>query len=140
MSGSTWTAEEYARIALALLYPGYLPSLLTVGYTTEILDLARRLYVAIQQLPEPSKIQALAYADQVKTLVDKYTGQGACAGQDNVIQVDKIKLDPKQGLDLLERRIDYLRSLLSALVGVQVCPSAGECAGSGISSAVCGLA
>lgn len=126
-----WTDSEYARVAEALRYPGYIPSLLGVGFNTETLELTRRLREACSQLPPEGKARALQMADQIRALVDRFTDVNS---DSDVIQVDRIKFDPSVGFSLLERRIDYQRGLLADYVGVKVNVN-GE--GSGNTDGVC---
>lgn len=132
-----WTQEEYARIAEALRYPTYEPEVLSAGFTIEVVQMARRLRVALQQLTEESKRRALALADNVKSLLDQYTGaSGGGLDTDHVIQVDRIKLDPRLGLEVLEKRISAERQRLADFVGIEVHESAP--AMGGINCRVCG--
>lgn len=118
---SNWTDEEYARVATALLYPGYQPTFLSVGFTPEEFHMTRLLRVALDQLPDSSKAEVLAYADRVKTLNLGLIEKGDPAQVDGVKKVDRIEFfELAQQRGDVERSVDLARGLLSSVLGVPV--------------------
>ena len=137
---STWTDEEYATVAKALLYPGGRVRTIVSGYTPAAYALSWQLDARLQQLDEASKQDALTLARQVQAGEDAlfagaFGGAGGCAGAGRgaVLQVGDIKLDPRLGRTEREALLSRARERLAALIDFCINPNrTGLGAGGGI--------
>lgn len=140
---TTWNDEEYARVAIALLYPGHRPTFLPVGVSVLVFQLVRKLSAALEQLPEIVKGRVLDLCGEIEALERDLSGvDSSIAGlQDpSVLRVDKITLDPTAGLRIRAEQVARVRARLVGLVGVPVNPESdlsGSSEAGGINASIC---
>jgi len=138
-----WTPEEYSRVAVALLYPGFLPSFLAVGASYTVYQLTRKLDVALQQLTPEVKALVLNLCGEVESLEGDIAGVNSTSAglQDpSVSRVDKITLDPLVGMKVRTEQAMHVRARISAIVGVETNPESplgGSNQAGGINAAIC---
>lgn len=134
---TSWTDEEYATVAKALLYPGGRLRTVVSGYQPASFPLGWQLDARLQQLDESSKQDALTLARQIQAgeeaLVSAaFGGAGGCAGgRGAVTQVGDIRLDLRLGRTERESVLQRLRARLAALVDFCINPNRSSLGGSG---------
>lgn len=134
---TSWTDEEYATVATALLYPGGRLRTVVSGYQPASFPLGWQLDARLQQLDESAKQQALTLARQIQAgeegLASSILGSsGGCAGgRGAVLQVGDIRLDPRLGRSEKEGILQRLRARLAALVDFEINPNRPDLAGGG---------
>ena len=134
---TTWTTEEYATLAGALLYPESRAAVVVSGVTPSD-ALGWQLDARLQQLGPEAKQRALALAEKIRQgeealLSNLLGGAGGCGGQrGSVIRVGDIQLDPRLGRTERENALGRARALLSSMVDFPVNPNATVTSGGGI--------
>lgn len=141
--GTTWTDDEYASVAKALLYPSYLPSFVSIGTSYLVFTLTRKLSAALQQVPPFVKEDILQISSSIHSLERKISGideSDPGLYDPTVVQVDRIKLDPSAGMTTRVSQVARLRSQLSSMLGVEVNPESPlsrDNAGGSIYASIC---
>lgn len=139
---TSWSDEEYAQVAKALLYPGSRVAVVVSGYSGAV-PVAWQLDGRLQQLDSATKAEALTLARQIQAgeqaLLDGAFGSGGCGGgRGAVLQVGDIRLDPRLGRMERESLLQRTRARLAALVDFCVNPNRPElAAGGGINGSWC---
>jgi hypothetical protein len=133
---SSWTDEEYALVATALLYPAARYATIVVGHSPAA-QFAWQLGGKLEQIPTSLKPQVLVLAQQVHAAEEALTGRalgggGGCMGNLNVVQVGDIRLDLSQGRGEVEGQAGRLRRRLSDLVAFPINPQSALGSGGGI--------
>lgn len=140
---TTWTDEEFATVAGALLYPESRRAAVVSGYSPAV-PMAWELDGRLQQLGPQAKARALVLAQQIRAgeaaLLGAALGGDAGCGDFRdgaVIQVGDIKFDPRLGRTERESMLARARGLLASMVDFVVNPNAQLGVGGGING-TCG--
>lgn len=130
---TSWSDEEYALVAKALLYPGSRVAVVVSGYSGAV-PIAWQLDGRLQQLTESTKQEALTLARQIHAGEESlFSGAfSSCGtGRGAVLQVGDIRLDPRLGRLERESLLQRARARLAALVDFCVNPNRPELAAGG---------
>lgn len=131
MGTTTWTDEEYARVARALRFPLNRRTARLIGFAAATAQLGYALDAKLQQQDEIGKAYALEMADRIIAAVRaKQEAVGDC-GTADVTKVGDITKDPRLGQQLREDAIDEMRADLALAIDHYVNPRATGMAGGG---------
>jgi len=132
---TTWTNEEYAIVAGALLYPESRLAVVVSGVTPEA-AFAYQLDGRLAQLGPEAKQRVLDLARQIRAgesaLLAGMLGSSCGSQRGAVLQVGDIRLDPRLGRTEREALLSRARALLSSMVDWPVNPNTSLEAGGGI--------
>lgn len=136
--GTSWTDDEYARVAMALLYPPSRTTTVLIAFAAATSQLGYALDAKLQQLSPTAKGHVLELADGILAAVrEKHESVGGC-GTPDVIRVGDIQRDPRAGQQLRASEIDAMRAELALLTDHYVNPrAAGATSGGGINGSWC---
>jgi len=118
MANTTWSDDEYGRVARALLYPASRTAVVIQGYSGSSQPIAWQLDGRLQQVTPPAKTEALALADRILTQEQAY--EDAIGIPPDVRGVGDIKLEAKYGLQTREIVMRRMRARLALLIDFKV--------------------
>lgn len=128
MSLTSWTEEEYGRIAIALRYPPSSRLVATSMMTIDADIVTGQLRARIERLKESDKIRALALCDEIDAA--KRARAKAAGRSPDVTRVGDIDRDVAKGDAIRAAQIETLRDELAELCDFPKNP----CADSGAST------
>ena len=118
---TSWTDDEYARVARALLYPAFRHTTAVAGWMRSADQLSFTLDTILQQLTPDAKADALVQADRIAQ--DSADYFGAAKKAPHVTKVGDISLDARQGLELRAQAVESQRDQLANAINYVVNPS-----------------
>ena len=133
MASTTWTDEEYACVAAALLWPSSRQSVLVMGMFPAG-ALPFQLGGRLSALAETEKASALSLARQIEAAErELYAMASGCSQKLSVTRVGDIELDVRAGLAQRRQIIAEMRGRLALAVNFIVNPNAQNAPAGGIS-------
>ena len=133
MGLSTWTDEEYARVARALRFPLNRRTTRIIGFAAATAQLGYALDAKLQQQDAIGKAYALELADRIIAAVRsrQETASGGDCDTQGILKVGDITFDRRQGQQLRADVIEEMRNELALAVDHYVNPRAAGMPGSG---------
>lgn len=119
---TSWTDEEYGRVAAALLWPRSRLSTVVLAPLSPAVQIAFLLGPRLEGLDLQAKTDALTLADSI--LQAEAQRDVAAAKSPHVTQVGDIRLDARLGQSVRAQSIEERRDRLASRVDFYVNPSA----------------